>query len=100
MGRDYPKKSIELQNVEAAKRTVVEGYGITITPEIAVRREIHLGLLKSIALVGFDLYFDYYLFYLKGKTFSKAAEAFIEMVSGFNLFSNPENLSKPLTKDN
>jgi len=94
VGRDYPKKSIELQNVEAAKRTVVEGYGITITPEIAVRREIHLGLLKSIALVGFDLYFDYYLFYLKGKTFSKAAEAFIEMVSGFNLFSNPENLSK------
>ena len=100
VGRDYPKKSIELQNVEAAKRTVVEGYGITITPEIAVRREIHLGLLKSIALAGFDLYFDYYLFYLKGKTFSKAAEAFIEMVSGFNLFSNPENLSKPLTKDN
>ena len=100
VGRDYPKKSIELQNVEAAKRTVVEGYGITITPEIAVRREIHLGLLKPIDLAGFDLYFDYYLFFLKGKTFSKAAEAFIELVSGIKLFSNPENLSKSLIKNN
>ena len=70
VGRDYPKKSIELQNVEAAKRTVVEGYGITITPEIAVRREIHLGLLKPIDLAGFDLYFDYYLFFFASWIFS------------------------------
>ena len=97
--RGYPQKSIELQNVEAAKRTVVEGYGITITPEIAVRREIHLGLLKPIDLAGFDLYFDYYLFSLKGQIFSRAAEAFIEMISGFQLLTDTENLVKRLKRD-
>ena len=97
MGRNYPKKSIELQNLEAAKRTVVEGYGITVIPEISVKREIHLGLLKPINLKGFGLSFEYYLFFLKGKTASRASMAFIEMLANFSLFSGWENLSRHLT---
>jgi DNA-binding transcriptional LysR family regulator len=97
MGRNYPKKSIELQNLEAAKRTVVEGYGLTIIPEISVRRELHVGLLKRINLNGFDLSFDYYLFYKKGKIFSKAAETFLEMMAGFHLLSHPEYLKAHLS---
>jgi len=97
MGRNYPKKSIELQNLEAAKRTVVEGYGLTIIPEISVRRELHVGLLKRINLNGFDLSFDYYLFYKKEKIFSKAAEAFLEMMAGFRLLSHPEYLKAHLS---
>ena len=95
---DYPQKSIELQNVEAAKRTVVEGYGITVIPEIAVRREIHLGLLKRINLERFDLTFDYYLFYLKGKILSKAAFAFLEMLFAIRLLSHTDNLKEYLSK--
>jgi DNA-binding transcriptional LysR family regulator len=98
VGRNYPRKSIELQNLEAAKRTVVEGYGITVLPEIAVRREIHVGLLKRINLKGFDPSFDYYLFYLKGKIFSRATEAFLEMISGFQLLSCSENLQKHINR--
>jgi DNA-binding transcriptional LysR family regulator len=98
VGRNYPRKSIELQNLEAAKRTVVEGYGITVLPEIAVRREMHVGLLKRINLKGFDPSFDYYLFYLKGKIFSRAAEAFLEMISGFQLLSCSENLQKHINR--
>jgi DNA-binding transcriptional LysR family regulator len=98
VGPNYPRKSIELQNLEAAKRTVVEGYGITIAPEIAVRRELHLGLLKCIDLVGFDLYFDYYVFYLKRKIMSKAMEVFIDLISHFRLLTHAENLRKQLMK--
>jgi DNA-binding transcriptional LysR family regulator len=92
----FPPKSIELQNLEAAKRTVIEGYGVTVTPEIAVRREIHLGLLRPIYLADFSLWFEYYLLFLKGKIFSKASRAFIEMLAGFKLLSQAENLKKLL----
>ena len=73
MGKNYPKKSFELENVGAAKRNVEEGYGITIIPESAVRRDIGSGLLKALDLKAFDLTVDFYLFHLKGKVFSKAA---------------------------
>lgn len=92
VGKNYPKRSIELQNIEAAKRTVIEGYGITIIPEISIRRELHVGLLKRINLDEFDLSFDYYLFYKKGKVFSKAIEAFLEILINFRLLSHSGNL--------
>ncbi|MBT8350122.1 MAG: LysR family transcriptional regulator [Deltaproteobacteria bacterium] len=92
IGRDYPKRSIELQNIEAAKRTVVEGYGFTIIPEISIRRELHVGLLKRINLDGFDLSFDYYLFYKKRKIFTAAIEAFIDTLIKTRLLSYSDNL--------
>jgi len=92
VGKNYPKRSIELQNIEAAKRTVIEGYGITIIPEISIRRELHVGLLKRINLDEFDLSFDYYLFYKKGKVFSKAIKAFLEILIKFRLLSHSDNL--------
>jgi len=93
VGRDYPKKSIELQNLEAAKRTVVEGYGITVIPEISVKRELHFGMLKPINLKGLDLFFDYYLFYLKGRAISRASGAFLGMLSDFKLLSGWRDLA-------
>jgi len=98
IGRNYPKRSIELQNIEAAKRTVIGGYGFTIIPEIAIRRELHVGLLKRINLKGFDLSFNYYLFYRKGKIFSKAIEAFIEILIKTRLLSHSDNLLGSLQK--
>ncbi|MEA3486142.1 MAG: LysR family transcriptional regulator [Thermodesulfobacteriota bacterium] len=95
-GRNYPSNSIELHNIEAAKRMVVEGYGITVVPEISVRREMHLGLLKSIDLKGFDLTFDYYLFYLKGKILSRAAEAFLATAADEKLLSHAAGLKKQM----
>jgi DNA-binding transcriptional LysR family regulator len=94
----FPYRSIELQNLEAAKRTVIEGYGITVTPEIAVRREIHLGLLKQLHLKDFSLWFDYYVLISKGKIFSKASQAFMEMLADFKLLSEAENLKKHLNE--
>jgi DNA-binding transcriptional LysR family regulator len=92
VGRKYPKRSIELQNIEAAKRTVIEGYGITIIPEISIRRELHVGLIKRIHLDGFDLSFDYYLFFKKKKIFTTATEAFMEILIKTRLLSHSDNL--------
>ena len=92
--KKFPQKSIELQNLEAAKRTVIEGYGVTVTPEIAVRREIHVGLLRPIHLDDFNLWFDYYLLFVKGKIFSKAAGAFLQMLADFKLLSHVQNLAQ------
>lgn len=94
--RNFPNKSIELQNLEAAKRTVIEGYGLTVIPEVSVKKEIHLGLLKPLRLKEFDLFFDYYLFYLKGKLISRASAAFLEMLGDFKLLSGWKNLSDHL----
>ena len=98
MGRNYPKKSFELENVEAAKRIVEEGYGITIIPESAVGRDIRSGLLKSLDLETFDLFVDFYLFHLKGKVFSKAAETFLKMLSAVRILSHTENLKDRLSE--
>lgn len=94
----YPRKSIELQSLEAAKRTVVEGFGVTVLPEISIMRELHLGLLRRIPLKGFDIFFDYYLFYRRGKKISKAAEAFLEMLAEFRMLSHTENLQKHIAQ--
>jgi DNA-binding transcriptional LysR family regulator len=89
---DSHQPALALQNMEAAKRIVEQGYGITIIPETAVRREIEAGLLKRLQVEEFDLSVDYHLFYFKGKVLSRAAEAFLETLCDLKVFSNGENL--------
>jgi DNA-binding transcriptional LysR family regulator len=91
-GKDYPRVSVELENVEAAKRIVEQGYGITIIPEATVKREIETGILKQINMEGLDLHLSIYLFYLKGRVFSHAVRAFLKTISEMSLFSNSESL--------
>jgi DNA-binding transcriptional LysR family regulator len=92
VGKDYPKQSIELENIEAAKRAVGEGCGITIAPERAVRREIDAGLLRRIYLDDFDISVDYHLTFKKNKIFSRAAEAFLELLLELRLLNHVNNL--------
>ena len=92
IGRDYPKRSIELENIEAVKRAVTEGCGITIVPERAVRREIDSGLLKRIYLDDFDLSVDYHLSFLKKKAFSRATVAFFELLPELQLLNQAGDL--------
>jgi DNA-binding transcriptional LysR family regulator len=88
----YPRKSIELQNMEAAKRMVEEGYGITVFPEASVKREISAGWLKRLHVERLNVLNSYYLVLLKTKKLSSAAEAFQKMLSKTRLFSHGENL--------
>ncbi|MEN8210599.1 MAG: LysR family transcriptional regulator [Thermodesulfobacteriota bacterium] len=84
-GKESPDKFIELHNLEAAKRMVEEGYGITLLPEIAVKKDISSGLLKHINFLEFNLCLDYYLF--KGSFISRASETFLETVSSHKIFN-------------
>ena len=91
-GGDFPHQPLSLANMEAAKRIVEEGYGVTIIPAIAARREIEAGLLRRLDVKGFDLSVDYGLFYPKGRLFSRAAEAFLRTLRNLTLFSHGANL--------
>ncbi len=84
-GKEFPNKLIELHNLEAAKKMVQEGYGITVLPEIIVRDEIASGLLANISTKKAVFDFNYYLF--KQKFLSKASDAFLELVFKMNTFN-------------
>ncbi len=96
IGREHPIRSIELQNFEAAKRTVVEGYGITALPATSIKRELHMGLLKELKHPDFNLSFDYFLLLVKNRTISKAAIAFLEVLGSLSLLTHGENIKKML----
>jgi len=71
---------IEVQNVETVKRLVEEGYGVTIIPKIAVRREISAGWLKEVHLAQLDLKASYYLLYLRKRPLSRHARTFLQLL--------------------
>lgn len=71
---------IEVQNVETVKRLVEEGYGATIIPEVAVKREIAAGWLKKVRLSGLDLKASYYLLYPRKRPLSRHARAFLHLL--------------------
>lgn len=95
---DFPRQTLSLANMEAAKRIVEEGYGVTIIPTSAARREIEAGLLARLNVKKFDLTVDYGLFHPTGRIFSRAAEAFLEVLCGIGVFSHGGNLRARLGK--
>ena len=76
---------IEVQNVETVKRLVERGVGVTIIPEVAVKRELTAGWLKKITLTGLDLKASYYLLHLAKRPLSLHAKKFLLLI--------PETLS-------
>ncbi len=73
-------KFIELENVETAKRIVEKGFGITVIPESAVKRELASGRLARINLKGFNEKATFYLLYHKARKLSVAAKTFLTML--------------------
>jgi DNA-binding transcriptional LysR family regulator len=45
----------EFDNVESIKRAVINGAGLTILPEYAVRSEVEAGKLRTLPIVGSPL---------------------------------------------
>jgi len=90
--KSYPIRSIELENTEAAKKIVQQGYGFTIIPECTVKRELENGLLTEIDVHTMDLHIDLYVYYLKGKVFSKAVQRFLNTLSESQQFSSTSDL--------
>jgi len=72
-----PKIVMELGNIGAVKRAVEAGLGVSIVSRMAVEHELASGRLKSVSLVGLKLERRISLYWLHGKRFSRATEAFI-----------------------
>jgi DNA-binding transcriptional LysR family regulator len=73
------KVVMELGSHEAIKRTVEVGFGMSIVPISAVKREAKEGLLKVIRFPKDKLIIKYYMIYHKDKYFSPIMQAFHKM---------------------
>ena len=91
-GSFSPGTIIELENAETAKKMIEEGYGITILPKTAVRRELKAGTLKKIDLPKLNLNAAYYLYYPRFRKFSRAAKTFLRLLPETTRLSHGDSL--------
>ncbi|MDY0091607.1 MAG: LysR family transcriptional regulator [Candidatus Vecturithrix sp.] len=82
--------SIEVGHIEAVKKAVEEGLGISIVPEIVVKRELQTNLVKTIEIAQFDLSAEYYLVHLNDRNLSNATQAFLHALKTNNPLSGYE----------
>ncbi len=69
--------SIDVGHIEAVKKAVEAGLGVSIVPEISVRRELDAKLVTALNIEGFDLQADYYLVHFDNRKISTATQAFL-----------------------
>jgi DNA-binding transcriptional LysR family regulator len=72
------KKIIEFGHTEAVKKAVESGLGVGILSRLAIAREEHLGLIKSLRLEGVDLTRTFFFAYRKDKYLSMVAKTFLQ----------------------
>ena len=72
---------LELGNIEAVKKAVEAGLGISIVSRCAVQREIDAGTLKALRVRGVPLNRQFFYCWRKGKEPSNAARAFIDLLN-------------------
>lgn len=75
-----PERTITLGNLEAIKRSVEAGLGISIVPELAVRREVRSGMLRALPLADVQLRRIFNYIHLRERSPSPAARVFIELL--------------------
>ncbi|MCM3761858.1 selenium metabolism-associated LysR family transcriptional regulator [Alkalihalobacillus oceani] len=86
---------LELENTESIKATVESGMGISIISQSAIKKELQLGLLRTIKIEGITLNRSFYIVQKKGKLLSLPAESFINF--SLNYFANND---EPLKTEN
>ncbi len=69
--------TLDVGHIEAVKKAVEEGIGVSIVPEIAVTRELQAGQLKALSVEDFELQADYYLIHVQDRTLSNTTQAFL-----------------------
>ena len=71
------RKKMELTSNEAVKQAVIAGLGCSIMPLIGIKNELHNEELQIIPVKGFPIKSVWNLIWLKGKTHSPVAQAFL-----------------------
>jgi DNA-binding transcriptional LysR family regulator len=72
------RKKMELTSNEAVKQAVVAGLGYSVMPLIGIKNELINGELSIIPVKGFPLSSVWNMIWLKNKSFSPVAAAFLE----------------------
>jgi DNA-binding transcriptional LysR family regulator len=81
---------LELGSTEAVITAVEEGLGISLVSGWAIKKSEELGRIVSMDLEDIDLYRNLYLVYPQQKIYSRAAQAFIDLVVEEAQPVNPE----------
>ncbi|MDD2309283.1 MAG: selenium metabolism-associated LysR family transcriptional regulator [Desulfuromonadaceae bacterium] len=70
----------QLGSSEALRRAVLSGAGCAFLSSMAVGRELADGTLKTVDIAGIEISRSFYLAWRRGRSFSPAAEVFMEAV--------------------
>jgi DNA-binding transcriptional LysR family regulator len=73
-------KKMQLTSNEAVKQAVIAGIGNSIMPIIGLKNELENGDIKIIQMKGFPIKSNWYLVWLKNKSLSPVAEAYINYI--------------------
>ncbi len=73
-------KKMQLTSNEAVKQAVLAGIGYSIMPIIGLKNELENGDIKIITMKGFPIKSNWYLVWLKNKSLSPVAEAYIKYI--------------------
>jgi len=84
-----PKIKLELTSNEAIKQAIIADIGVSIVSLLSIKNELHQNELKIIPAKGLPLKSVWKLIYLRKKTLSPVAKAFLEYVA-----SEKENVYK------
>lgn len=74
------RKKLELTSNEAVKQAVLAGLGCSIMPLIGLKNELEMGTLQIIPIKGLPIISTWKLVWLKGKSFSPVAAAFLNYI--------------------
>lgn len=74
------QRSMTLGNLEAIKRSVEAGLGVSIVPELAVRREIRDDTLHALPLANLQMQRTFNYVYRQDHPLSAAAQVFVELL--------------------
>ena len=77
-----------MDHLEAIKRTVEIGYGVTVAPAFAVTREVQLGTLAAIPLADPGAAIPLYYVHYAHRRLSPLAEAVIDFVQAASLIES------------
>src|ERR1700730_448179 len=81
MQDSHPKIAVEVESSELLKRLVIAGLGTAFLPHTNVAAEIQSGVVNVVKVNGLRLSRNLALIYRKGKVFTRAPQAFLEIAT-------------------
>jgi len=91
LSRSHLKVVAEMGSIEAVKRAVIAGMGISLIPKVALKFEIDAQILKAIPLSDVQFTRNFYLVHLLSKTLSPAAQALWNFVEDMGKSIQPKD---------